>query len=194
MNRDEVNHHLPLYMEALTTPHGREFSNLAYQLTGGRQRGRMSANANMERHRGEALRLLAVTTGNTSMVERISIIKAMPKAEAQRILECRVKRIHFETKEETDTFSSAIQNNYGHAGKEYVQYVMNNVEDAKTLLTKVQNRVDKEAGLNAENRDWSVLVAGTIRGVVVATRAGLVDYEAGRICAWVVAVVEENNG
>ena len=50
--------------------------------------------------------LLSVTTGNTSIVERISIIKAMPKAEAQRILECRVKRIHFETKEETDKFSA----------------------------------------------------------------------------------------
>ena len=45
------------------------------------------------------------------------MIKAMPKAEAQRILECRVSRIHFDTKEETDTFSTAIQNNYGHAGE-----------------------------------------------------------------------------
>ena len=192
MNRGEVYHNLPLYMDELTNTKGRDLSNLAYQLTGGRQRGRMSASANMERHRGEAWRLLAVTTGNTSMVERISIIKAMPKAEAQRILECRVKRIHFDTKEETDKFSADIKNNYGHAGKEYVQYVMNNVEDAKTLLTKVQNRVDKEAGLTAENRYWSVLVACTITGLILAKRAGLVDYDAGKIFAWAVARLKEN--
>ena len=72
------------------------------------------------------------------MIERISIIKAMPKAEAQRIMECRVKRMQFETKEETDVFSSAIQDNCGHAGKEYIQYVMRNIDGVKRLLGEVQ--------------------------------------------------------
>jgi hypothetical protein len=40
MNRGEVYHNLPLYMDELTNTSGKELSNLAYQLTGGRQRGR----------------------------------------------------------------------------------------------------------------------------------------------------------
>ena len=192
MNRGEVYHNLPLYMDELTNTHGRELSNIAYQLTGGRQRGRMSSGSNTERVRGESWRLLAVTTGNTSMIERISIIKAMPKAEAQRIMECRVKRIQFETKEETDVFSSAIQDNCGHAGKEYIQYVMNNIEGVKKLLGEVQAKVDAEAGLTAENRFWSVLVTYTVTGLILAKKAGLIDYDSRAIFKWGVDQLKEN--
>ena len=192
MNRGEVYHNLPLYMDELTNAHGRELSNLAYQLTGGRQRGRMASGSNTERHRGEAWSLLSVTTGNTSIVERISIIKAMPKAEAQRILECRVKRMHFETKEETDKFSAAIQDNYGHAGIQYVQYLLNNLDDAKKLLAKVQSRVDAEASLTAENRFWSVLVSATVAGLILAKRAGLVNYDTKKVFKWGVEQLKEN--
>ena len=192
MNRGEVYHNLPLYMDELTNTSGKELSNLAYQLTGGRQRGRMSASSNTERHRGDSWRLLAVTTGNTSMVERISIIKAMPKAEAQRIMECRVSRIHFETKEETDVFSACLQNNYGHAGKIYVQHIMNNLDEVKKLLSDVQARVDAKAGLTAENRYWSILVASTITGLMLAKRVGLVDYDIKKVFAWAIEKLKEN--
>ena len=192
MNRGEVYHNLPLYMDELTNTSGKELSNLAYQLTGGRQRGRMSASSNTERHRGDSWRLLAVTTGNTSMVERISMIKAMPKAEAQRIMECRVSRIHFETKEETDVFSACLQNNYGHAGKVYVQYIMNNLEEVRKLLIDVQSRVDAKAGLTAENRYWSILVASTITGLMLAKRIGLINYDVKKVFAWAVEKLKEN--
>ena len=192
MNRGEIYHNLPLYMDELTNTHGRELSNIAYQLTGGRQRGRMASGSNTERHRGEAWRLLAVTTGNTSMIERISIIKAMPKAEAQRILECRVKRMHFETKEETDVFSTALQENYGHAGKEYVQYLMSNISSVKKLLGEIQQRVDKKAGLTAENRFWSILVSATVTGVMIANKLGLVDYDPKKVFDWGVSQLLEN--
>ena len=168
MNRGELYHNLPLYMDELTNTHGRDLSNIAYQLTGGRQRGRMTSGSNTERHRGDSWKLLSVTTGNTSIIERISIVKAMPKAEAQRILECHVKRIHFETKEETDVFSSAIQENYGHAGREFTRAVMGNITGVKKLLGEVQQRVDSKAGLTAENRFWSVLVSHSLSGIILA--------------------------
>ena len=192
MNRGEIYHNLPMYMDELTNTSGKELSNLAYQLTGGKQRGRMSASSNTERHRGDSWKLLAVTTGNTSIVERISMIKAMPKAEAQRIMECRVSRIHFDTKEETDVFSSCLQNNYGHAGKVYMQYVMNNIDEVKKLLLDVQSRVDAKAGLTAENRYWSILAASTITGLVIAKRAGLVQYDNKKVFAWAVEKLKEN--
>jgi hypothetical protein len=192
MNRGEIYHNLPMYMDELTNTSGKELSNLAYQLTGGRQRGRMSASSNVERHRGEAWKLLAVTTGNTSMVERISIIKAMPKAEAQRILECRVSRMQFDTKEETDVFSSRLQNHYGHAGKIYIKHIMENLEEVQKLIRQVQEKVDAKAGLTAENRYWSVLVACTLTGVILAKRCGLVQYDTKKLFQWAIERLKEN--
>jgi hypothetical protein len=192
MNRGEIYHNLPMYMDELTNTSGKELSNLAYQLTGGRQRGRMSASSNVERHRGEAWKLLAVTTGNTSMVERISIIKAMPKAEAQRILECRVSRMQFDTKEETDVFSTCLQNNYGHAGKVYIKHVMENLDEVQKLIRQVQEKVDAKANLTAENRYWSVLVACTLTGIILAKRCGLVQYDTKKLFQWAVERLKEN--
>ena len=192
MNRGEIYHSLPLYMDELTNTHGRKLSDLVYQLTGGKQRGRMASGSNTERYRGEAWSLLAVTTGNTSVVEQVSVTKAMPKAEAQRIMECRVKRMHFKTKSETDVFSAAIKENYGHAGKEYIQYIMNNITGVKALLAKVQQRVDKKAGLTAENRFWSALVSATVTGLILAKKIGLVDYDTNKVLDWGILQLLEN--
>jgi len=192
MNRGEVYHNLPLYMDELTNSHGKELSDMAYQLTSGKQRARMTSGANQERHRGESWKLLAVTTGNTSLIERISMFKNMPKAEAQRVMECHVKRIHFETKEETDRFSEALKENFGHAGIPYVQYIMNNLEEVKRTYQDMQARVDKLAGLTAENRHWSVHVSMTLTGLLIAKHVGLIDYNLKDIQDWAIGQLRGN--
>jgi uncharacterized protein (DUF927 family) len=194
MNRGEVYHNLPMYMDELTNSYPRELSNMAYRLTGGRQRGRMTSGANTERYRGEAWRLLAVTTGNASIVEKISMIKAMPKAEAQRILECKVEDMSsvFESKEETDTFSKLLQNNYGHAGKVYIQYIINNKEEVKKLLNSVQVKVDTVVGLTAQNRFWSALVSCSMTGLILAKKLGLLEFDIKDIFKWITKQLEKN--
>jgi len=194
MNRGEVYHSLPLYMDELTNMKGPEFSSLAYQITGGRQRGRMSANSNVERQRGKPWRLICVSSANASMIEKISMVKAMPTAEAQRVLECRVKNLKsiLEDKSETDRLAEEVEVNYGHAGKIYIQYVMNNLEEVRKLLRQVQISVDQKAGLSAENRFWSVLVACTMTGLIIAKRIGLIDYDIKNLFAWAVDLLKSN--
>ena len=192
MNRGELYRNLPLYMDELTNSHGRELSDLAYQLTSGRQRARMTSGANQERHRGEAWKSLAVTTGNTSFVEVISTFKNMPKAEAQRILESFVGRVNFDTKEETDKFSTALKQNYGWAGIPFVQYIMNNREEVKKVCLDMQARVDKLAGLTAENRHWSVHAAMTLSGLTIAKHIGLIDFDLKAIERWIIGQLRMN--
>ena len=89
-------------------------------------------------------------------------------------------------------FSTCLQNNYGHAGEVYVQYVMNNLDEVKRIFQSVQTAVDKKAGLTAENRFWSVLVASTITGLMLAKRAGLITYDTKKIFAWAIERLKEN--
>ena len=194
MNRGEVYHSLPLYMDELTEMKGPEFSSLAYQLTGGKQRGRMSANSNVERQRGKPWRLICVSSANASMIEKISMVKSMPTAEAQRVLECRVKNLKsiLKDKTETDRLAEEVNVNYGHAGKIYIQYVMNNLEEVRKLLRQVQISVDQKAKLSAENRFWSVLVSCTMTGLIIAKRIGLVDYDIKNLFAWAVDLLKSN--
>ena len=192
MNRGEIYHNLPLYMDELTNMKSMELSNLAYQLTGGRQRGRMSASSNVERARGKVWKLLSVTTGNTSVVEMIGMAKSMPKAEAQRILEHKATKQNYYTKAETDEFTSRLSQNYGHAGKVYIKYVLNNLDEVKKLLNQIQRRVDEKAGLTAENRFWSVLVACTMTGLVIAKHLDLIKYDTKKIFDWAIKCLKEN--
>ena len=192
MNRGEVYKNLFMVMDELTNSPGKVLSDITYHFTGGKQRGRMAGGANVERSRGESWRLLALTTGNTSMVDRIALYKAMPRAEAQRILEYHVTSQVFESKAETDAFSQAIVKNYGFAGPVYIQWLMSNMDEVKRVVAKVQGHVDKDANLKAENRFWSAYVTHAIAGLILAKQAGLVNYDTSKTYQWALRLLEDN--
>jgi len=186
MNRLEVYKNLPGYFDEMTNTQPRDLSDFGYAIPSGIQRNRMSAKSNVERYRGKPWKLLVGTTGNTDMVERISLYKSMPKAEAQRILSYRAPTIKFATKEETDVFTSNLKNNYGHAGIVYVQYLLNNMDKIVPTFEEVQRKIDVAAGLKAENRFWSHQAACVVTGYIFAKRAGLIDFDIKQLVKWIV--------
>ena len=190
MNRAEVYKNIVCYMDELTNTKPQDLSDFAYQLPSGLQRNRMGPKGNVERVRGKPWKTMFGTTGNTSMIERISLYKALPKAEAQRILEHRVERLEFATKAETDGFATAVKENFGVAGVPFLQYVMTNLEAIKELANTTQQRIDVAANLTAENRFWSALVSRTITGLLVAKKAGLIDWQIGAVVAWAVKAMQ----
>lgn len=191
MNRAEVYKNYAVYMDEMTNTKPQDLSDFLYQLPSGMQRNRMGAKANTERHRGKPWKQLFGTTGNTSMIERISLYKALPQAEAQRVLEYRAQRVQFASKSETDRFAMEIKENYGHAGVVYIQYVMNNLDAVKQLAEVTQQRIDTAAGLTAENRFWSVLVSRTVTGLMLAKKAGLIDWNISAIVQWAIDAMKQ---
>jgi hypothetical protein len=191
MNRSEVYKNLCVYMDEMTNTAPKDLSDFAYQLPSGMQRNRLGPKGNVERARGKPWKTLFATTGNTSMIERISLYKALPQAEAQRILEYKATPVVFETKEETDKFSAAIKDNYGHAAIPYLQYIMNNVDAVKELAMTTQLKLDNAAGLRADNRFWSVLASRTISGLMLAKKVGLIDWQIAPIVKWIIKVMQD---
>ena len=62
----------------------------------------------------------------------------------------------------------------------------------KKLLDEVRIKVDKAAGLTSENRFWSAFTSNTLAGLILAKRAGLVDYDIGKVFKWAVGMLKEN--
>jgi hypothetical protein len=188
MHRTEVLHSLPACIDEVTNMNPYELSEMIYQSTSGSQKGRMTANANVERYQGLPWSLLTMMTSNTSVVERILTIKSSAAAEAQRVLECRVHRIFDATrdKELTDNFEKGLLSQYGHAGEPYIQYVIRNLEQCRKICLDVQKQVDKKANLTAENRFWSAIIAATVSGLIIAKKAGLHDFEPAKVFAWAI--------
>jgi len=197
MLRGEVYHNLPLYIDEVTNAKGDELSDLVYQLSGGKQRNRMTSGGNnTERARGKPWSLIAVTTGNASIIEKISSIKAAPKAEAQRMMETKAVRLFSKSADKsiTDVHATNAENIYGHAGVIYVQFLISNIEAVKVLLSKVRARIDDAAGLTSENRFWSAKAAATVTGVLIAKKLGLVNYDTTKLTAYTVSLLLENKG
>jgi len=191
MNRAEIYKNLPFYSDEMTNTAPKDLSDFAYQIPSGLQRNRLSSKGNAERFRGAPWKLTVGTTGNTDMLERISSYKALPKAEAQRVLSYRARKMVFATKTETDVFSADIKEHYAHAGVIFVQYVMNNVESTKELILATQQRIDAAAGLQAENRFWSVQAATTIAGLILAKKLGLVGFDIAAMFKWIVEALQQ---
>lgn len=196
LHRGEIYHSLPYYLDEITDMKPHEVSDLAYAITSGKQRGRMSGSANAERYRGEPWKLLCVTTGNASVIERVSAWKAMPKAEAQRIMEVKVDRLFHksEDKAEQDAFLDSVCRNYGHAGPLFIQYILQNKDTIRELSTKVKQHVDSEAGLTSENRFWSAHVTYTMVGLILAKKAGLISYDTQKIFKFANWMLKSNLG
>lgn len=190
MNRAEVYKNLPLYLDEMTNTHPKDLSDFGYQLPSGKQRNRLGMNGNTERYRGAPWKLSSASTGNTSMIERISGYKALPKAEAARILEYRVVQTFFGDKNLTDKFSVNIKQHWGHAGPIYVQYVLKNLDKTLELLRSVQQTFDKAAGLASADRFWSAHCATTLTGLMIAKKIGLISFDIKAVTKWLLGVVE----
>jgi hypothetical protein len=179
MNRADVMHSLPVCMDEITNIRPHDASEMIYQITGGQQRNRMAANGNTERYRGDPWNLLFISSANCSLIDKVAMAKAMPKAEAQRVLEIETSKLFTEKadKQLTDTFSKQIQGNYGHAGILFVQYIMANPAETKLLIEALQKQIDKAAELGPENRFWSAAATAALAAAVICKHLGLLDYD-----------------
>ena len=195
MNRADVMHSLPICMDEITNIKPTDASDMIYQITGGTQRNRMAANGNTERYRGDPWNLLFISTANCSLIDKVSMAKAMPKAEAQRVLEIETGRL-FNNKNDktlTDEFSRAIQNNYGHAGILFIQYVMQHLGETKLLVETLQRKIDAAAGLGPENRFWSAAASVTLAAAVICKHLDLISYDVKNLQSYVIKSILGQN-
>jgi hypothetical protein len=191
MNRAEVYKNIVCYMDEMTNTTPKDLSDWAYQLPSGQQRNRMGPKGNVERVRGKPWKTLFGSTGNTSILERIGLFKALPQAEAQRVLEYEAKPVKFATKSETDVFSAAIKDNFGHAGVVFIQYILNNLDAVKELAMTVQRKLDSASSLSAENRYWSAMASRVIAALMLAKKAGLINWQIAPLVQWIVKVMAD---
>jgi len=195
MNRADVMHSLPVCMDEITNIRPQDASELIYQITGGQQRNRMSANGNTERYRGEPWNLLFISSANCSLIDKVAMAKAMPKAEAQRVLEIETSRLFTEKADKrlTDAFSNQIQNNYGHAGIIFIQYVMSNLSETRLLVETLQRQIDQAADLGPENRFWSAAAATALAAAVICKHLQLLDYDVPTLRSYILKNILKGN-
>lgn len=192
MHRLGVMNNLANTIDEITNTSPIEFSDLAYSISQGRGKNRMKSQANEMRINNTSWQGITLASSNASFYEKLGAAKDSPDGESMRLLEYKIEPNDIiSVSEGKHMFDHQLLENYGHAGEPYIQWLVNNLEDAKMLMLKVQARLDKEVKFTSRERFWSAVVACNIAGGLISKSLGLHDYDMKQIYDWVKVMLSE---
>jgi hypothetical protein len=160
-------------------------SKLLYNVSQGTGPGRMQAQTNVERKNDTSWSLIALASANSSMAEKLGLIKQFADGELMRLLEYRIDQTDNISKSDAyDLFEGTMLHNYGLAGPKYIQYLVSNLETAVRLTKDTQKTLDSKMNLAAKERFWSAVIACNLSGAYMAYHLGLIDINVERVDKW----------
>ena len=168
-------------LDEMTNVPPQEASTLLYGCTQGRARDRMRAGENMERVNEMTWNGMSLWSSNTSMEDRLSLIKMDPQGEMARTVE-----IHLSTPVPADVLESQkiftkLNHNYGHAADVFLRYVIPNLEEVEVLWAKVRDKIYAIRKWTQTERYRLNLVICNITAGLITNKLGLTNYNIKRI-------------
>jgi hypothetical protein len=183
---------LPYTIDEMTNMGPEAFSDLIYSISQGRDKNRGKGSTNELRINSTTWNTIAIASSNSSFAEKLTKIKRTPDGETMRLLEYPVGfRGALDVAYAKNMFDRQLLENYGHAGDIYASYLVNNLEDVKSLLSVTQKKIDLEMKLTQRERFWSAIVACNITGGILAKRIGLIDWDLKAIYSFATALIED---
>jgi hypothetical protein len=185
IHRLGVLNNLPNTVDEITNMSALEFSDLAYSISQGRGKDKMKGSTNELRINNTKWQGITLCSSNASFYEKLGVSKNSPDGESMRLLEYRIEPNGIiDVQLGKQLFDHQLRENFGHAGEPYLQWLVNNQEDAVGLLRQVQARLDKEVQFTMRERFWSGLAACNIAGGLIAKSLKLHDYNIKNVYEW----------
>lgn len=181
---------LPLYWDELKTEEDtRKFVNLAFQLTSGKEKSRLTAQA-QQREMG-TWETMMVCASNDSLIDFVTRATKMTTAGLMRVLEYTLTPgTHGQIdKTAASLMVSKLNDNYGCVGARYAEFLGRNHKqidaDMAALATRMAERMQSET----EERFWDAAVVCTLQGAIYANQLGFTDIDIQALEDFLVTVV-----
>ena len=170
-------HNFPALFDEITNMTPLEKSDVVYQATQGRAKHKAKQHESGIQVNTTSWETALISTGNSSLVDDVLSLKAIPDGELNRLLE-----FYIEKEEDADpTWSrnhfGKLYDNYGHAIRPFAQYIVANLEEVKTLMEEVHARIEKRANAQNSERFWITMAAVTITAGLISRKLGLHDID-----------------
>lgn len=171
---------LPLFWDELKTDEDTQrFVNVAFQLSLGKEKSRLSADTTY-RDPGTWQTLLCSTSNNSILAYVLSQTKTTA-AGIYRVFEFDVPRGHKGQISPADAalVIGALNDNYGYAGLKYAQFLGANHERIALEVAATLRYLEGKHTVQADERFWISLVAVLICGAHYANELGLTEIDVG---------------
>lgn len=187
-----VMNNLPNTIDEITNTSPSEFSDLSYGISQGRWRNRVKGSENALRVNNTSWQNMTLASANASFHEKLSMLKNTPDGESVRLLEYKiVPNDIIGVSYGKQMFDHQLNENYGHAGEIYLSWLVNNLEEAKSLYMQIQAKIDKEVQFTSRERFWSAVCATIISGGLIAKNLELHDFDMKAIYEWMKGMLAE---
>jgi hypothetical protein len=178
---------LPVYVDEVTNITPDALSDLAYKVTQGRDKARMTQKA-VEKSNINRWNTLAVVSSNQSLINKLSALKGDAGAEINRIFEYEVKDGFTDT--EGGRIFAGFESCYGGVGKEYGSWLVSNQHRHGAAIANLSTRLKSDVDALPEERYWIMVAAVGIYGGMIAKKLGLSHVKIEPILEWVVETIK----
>ena len=192
LNRAGVLQNIIVCIDEITNMLPEAASKFSFDLSSDRGRNRMRSGDNEERENNTTWSTIFLTSGNNSLYDTLKQYKAAVEGELYRILEIPVPLDKSLTKAEADElYANILPRNYGHAGEEFMKYVVPNKQNVIDRLKELQQQFDLDIGAVSKDRYHSACFAAAFTGLEIANHLGLVDIPIEPVWAWAVGLMSD---
>lgn len=171
---------IPVGMDELTNMTGEALSQFTLSFTSGR--GKTRADRSGQNKVNEtAWETIVVANSNTSLYEKLATNRIGYTAEAMRIFQLDITKPNKAFHPYVQERMKLLRNNYGHAGRIYISYIIQRVPQITELLEKAINSITAKAELQSDERFWGALFGCVLVGGEIARKLGLHTYDVQRL-------------
>ena len=181
---------IPVSFDELTNMEGDALSDFCLSFTSGR--GKMRAGRDGQNRINETQwGTIVCSTSNTSLYDKLAAYRKGYNAEAMRIFELQVHDADIKYAPHIDRHMALLKENYGHAGREFVKYIMPRLPQVKQLIEKATAVVNAKGNLRNEERFWGALLACVLVGGKIARDVlKLHTYDVDAVVNWALGLSE----
>jgi hypothetical protein len=169
-----VLNNLPVTIDEITNIQPEAASKLAYAITQGRTKNRMSASSNKLRENTLSWCTILTTTGNSSLSDILGTNSSSPEGENARVFEIRISSTSAE--ELQDEKYDLITRNYGFAGRKFCSYLVKNIDEVRKRLDAKIKELITDFAMIGKERFLTDFIACNLVGGEIAVELGLINY------------------
>jgi hypothetical protein len=158
---------IPIAFDEVTKMDGDRLSTFVLAFTGGR--GKMRATRDGQNRSNDIYwDTIICSTSNVSLYDKLANARRGYTAEAMRVFELHVNPSKESNKAKIDESMKLLRDNYGHAGRVFMSYIMPRIAQIKPLIEQATTAIVKKGNLRNEERFWGALLACSLVGGKIA--------------------------
>lgn len=182
---------LPIMLDELTNQECEQAADMVFSLSSGQTKQRLTANAEMK-VAPTGWRTILMTSANNRLSEKLTSHRADAEAELARLFEVRLENTsRISPNAALDLFPGLLKH-YGHAGLEFIQYVVTNYEAVEAKLNSVHRDLNERVGVTQKERYWSALQASVLTALYFCRRADILQFDLRAMQTWILARLDDN--